>query len=224
MGTAPTRAVTVRDETLACTANKGTVLDRHPRRVTGVKDLAAMVRQARRPTGRPVILALDGRSGAGKSTLAEALATEIEAAIIEGDDFYAGGTGLRGDNAEARIDACIDWPRQRQVLQGLRAGQAVEWRAFDWDAFDGRLCHPPKWLSPAWHVILEGVYAARPELADLLDLRVLVEVAPDIREARLLAREGAIGPWERQWHEAEDLYFRNVMPPERFDLICCESH
>ncbi|WP_179907672.1 uridine kinase family protein [Rhabdonatronobacter sediminivivens] len=187
--------------------------------MTGIKDLAEHVMAAAHGVDRPFILALDGRSGAGKSTLAAAFATEIEAAVIEGDDFYAGGIDLRSDRPEARIDACIDWTRQRQVLRGLHAGQAVEWRAFDWDAFDGRLCHPPKRLSPAPYVILEGVYAARPELADLLDLRVLVEVAPGIRTARLLDREGAIGGWERQWHEAEEHYFRDVMPPECFDLI-----
>jgi len=40
---------------------------------------------------RPFIIALDGHSGAGKSTLARALADGLDAAIIEGDDFYAGG-------------------------------------------------------------------------------------------------------------------------------------
>lgn len=195
-------------------------MGRYPPQITGAQDLAAHVMQVGHGVDRPFILALDGHSGAGKSTLAAALATAIGAAVIEGDDFYAGGTDLRGDSPEARIDACIDWTRQRQVLQGLRAGNDVEWRAFDRDAFDGRLCHPPKRLSPAPHVILEGVYAARPELADLLDLRVLVEVAPGIRKARLLDREGIIGAWERQWHEAEERYFQEVMPLGRFDLIC----
>lgn len=198
-------------------------MNRHPRRVTRVEDLAAIVRKAPRLPGRPFILALDGRSGAGKSSLAAALAARIGASVIEGDDFYAGGVELRGDSPQDRIDACIDWSRQRQVLQALRAGQPAEWRAFDWDAFDGRLRYPPKKLSPAKQVILEGVYSARPELADLIDLQVLVEVSPDIREARLLAREEPIGLWERQWHGAEEHYFQNVMPSQRFDLIHCAA-
>jgi uridine kinase len=53
-------------------------------------------------------------------------------------------------------------------------------------------------------VILEGVYAARPELADLLDLRVMLAVPDEVRTARLMAREGTIGPWEQQWHDSED--------------------
>lgn len=74
-------------------------------------------------------------------------------------------------------------------------------------------------LLPRPVVILEGVYAARPELGDLIDLKVVVTVSDALRETRLLAREAGIGPWERQWHEAEVHYFTQVMPPERFDFI-----
>lgn len=195
---------------------------RQPPEMTGVAALAAHVLKGPHAPDRPFLMALDGRSGVGKSTLAAALGKRLKAAVIEGDDFYAGGIELRNDRAEARAAACIDWTRQRQVLQAVRGGQDVAWRAFDWVAFDGRLSHPPHRLTPCPFVILEGVYAARPELADLLDLRVLVDLPPDIRKARLLAREGTIGPWQRQWLEAEDFYFRNIMPPTRFDLVVCE--
>ena len=176
---------------------------------------------AGRSNGRavPLIVALDGRSGAGKSTLARVLADRLHAAVIEGDDFYAGGIGLRDDNPELRAAACIDWTRQRPVLDALRNGRDAIWRAFDWAAFDGRLCGQPTRIGPRPVVILEGVYAARPELADLIDLRAVVTVPEDIRMARLLAREGTIGPWDRQWHEAEDFYFENVMAPQTFDVV-----
>ncbi|MEW6437813.1 MAG: hypothetical protein AB1508_11690 [Pseudomonadota bacterium] len=167
---------------------------------------------------RPFIAALDGRSGAGKSTLARALAEKLDAAVIEGDDFYAGGIELRSDNPASRAAACIDWTRQRPVLEALAAGREASWRAFDWDAFDGRLRDEPTRIVPRPIVILEGVYAARPELADLLDVRVALLAPDDVRLARLAAREGAIGPWERQWHEAEDFYFKSLMPPDAFDV------
>jgi hypothetical protein len=63
------------------------------------------------------------------------------------------------------------------------------------------------------------VYAARPELADLIDMRVLLRVPDAVRMERLLAREGSLGPWERQWHAAEEWYFANVAPPEAFDVV-----
>lgn len=167
----------------------------------------------------PYVIALDGRSGVGKSTLAALLADKVGAALIEGDDFFAGGTGLRSDPLAIRAADCIDWPRQRAVLGALRQGRAASWRAFDWEAFDGRLQSRVSELSPRSVVILEGVYSARPELADLIDMKVLVAASDAFRKARLLEREGIIGPWERQWHEAEEHYFREVMPLVRFDAV-----
>lgn len=87
------------------------------------------------------------------------------------------------------------------------------------DAFDGRLRIKPTAIRPKPVVILEGVYAARPELADLVDTSVILAVPEDLRISRLLAREGTIGPWELQWHDAEEFYFRHVMPPDAFDVI-----
>ena len=47
----------------------------------------------------------------------------------------------------------------------------------------------------------------QPELADLIDLSVLLKVDEPVRQARLLAREGEMGAWEYQWQAAEDFYW-----------------
>lgn len=185
--------------------------------------LADMIARLAKQKVSPFIVAIDGRSGVGKSTLARALAERLDACVIEGDDFYAGGIGLRSDSVASRAAACIDWTRQRLVLEALTAGRTAHWRAFDWEAFDGRLCDEPTKLEPKPVVILEGVYAARPEIDDLLGLRVVLVVPDEVRLARLSAREGTIGPWERQWHEAEEFYFRSVMPTVSFDLVVTAS-
>ena len=181
--------------------------------------LADIVTASAQQKVSPFIVAVDGRSGVGKSTIAQALAERLDACVVEGDDFYAGGIELRSDSAASRAAACIDWTRQRTIIEALAAGRSAHWRAFDWEAFDGRLCDESTKLEPRPVVILEGVYAARPELADLLDLRVVLVVPDEERLARLAAREGTIGPWERQWHEAEHFYFEAIMPIDRFDII-----
>lgn len=181
--------------------------------------LARQIRFLAAKAATPYVIALDGRSGAGKSTLAAMLADSVGAAVVEGDDFFAGGTGLRSDTPAARAADCIDWPRQHTVLDTLRQGRAARWRAFDWNAFDGRLQSRVSELSPRSIVIVEGVYSARPELAELIDMKVLVSASDAVREARLLAREGGIGAWERQWHEAEAHYFKEVMPSDRFEAV-----
>lgn len=171
------------------------------------------------PPGRPRVVALDGRSGVGKSTLAARLASATGATVIDGDAFFAGGIDLRRDPPARRAAECIDWRRQREVLSTLREGRAAAFRAFDWDAFDGSLASAPTIVPAAPLFVLEGVYAARPELRDLVDLRVLLRVPDDVRSSRLELREGGIGEWERAWHEAEVWYFANAAPEASFDIV-----
>jgi para-aminobenzoate synthetase len=185
---------------------------------------AIVVRIAERARGlaRPCVVAIDGRSGAGKSTLAANLATALGASVLDGDGFFAGGVVVRSDAPQDRVRDCIDWRRQRPVLESLRAGRNASYLAFDWEVFDGRLATEPTIVEPRAVVIFEGVYTARPELADLVDLKLLLRVSEETRVSRLLAREGVIGAWERQWHEAEEWYFTHLAPPEAFDLVLDE--
>jgi uridine kinase len=167
-------------------------------------------------------VALDGRSGAGKSTLAAAVGPRTGALVIDGDDFYSGGSDEYWEAVEARrkMDLVIDWRRQRAVLEQLRRGRPATWRPYDWDADNGCLGEEIT-AGPVGIVILDGAYCSRPELADLLTVRVLLEVDRDVRRDRLLRREGERyrAEWEARWGAAEDLYFTTVMPPGAFDLV-----
>lgn len=180
----------------------------------------------RRDRTAPLVVALDGRSGAGKSTLARFVADAVGAGVVDGDDFYAGGSGETWDamTAAEKVAHVIDWRRQRPVLEALRRGEAASYQPYDWDddANDGLAPHVVA-VEPAPVVILDGVYSARPELADLLDLRVLLDTDDEVRRAQLLAREGDLyrAEWEARWAEAELHYFGTVMPPGAFDLVLC---
>lgn len=100
------------------------------------------------------------------------------------------------------------------------AGEPATWRPYDWDADDGRLAAAIT-AGPAGVVILDGAYSARPELAHLFSLRVLLDAPRHVRRARLLPREGVSyrAEWEARWSAAEDLYFEQLMPPSAFDLV-----
>jgi uridine kinase len=171
----------------------------------------------------PTLVAIDGRSAAGKSTLASRVADMTDVSVIDGDDFYAGGTDDEWDAMSPGEKAahCIDWQRQRSVLEALARGEAARWHPYDWDANDGRLVETPTMCPPAPVVILEGVYSARPELADLFHLRVLYDAPVEVRHRRWVEREGAgyLDDWARRWSEAEEWYFARVMPPTAFDLV-----
>jgi uridine kinase len=139
--------------------------------------------------------------------------------IIEGDAFYAGGLKVRTATAEQRADACIDRSKLRAALENLKAGRSATFRPFDWDSFDGSLRQLAITVEPPEVVVVEGVYSAHPDFADLLDVKILLTASETVRHQRLVQREGTIGPWESQWHEAEDWYFANVVKPCHFDLV-----
>jgi uridine kinase len=186
--------------------------------------------------GEPLFVGLDGRSGVGKSTLAEAIAARVAMTepdhsvitVIDGDQFYAGGSAESWDlqTPSEKASRVIDWRRQRRVLQQLREHGAAEWYPFDWDAPDWDaeivpLARDPICARAGSIVLLEGAYSCRPELHDLLDLRVLLDVPTDVRRRRLLEREGDAyrADWEARWSAAEDHYFGTVMTPDRFDIL-----
>jgi uridine kinase len=207
--------------------------------LTDAAGLLASLRAQVAEADGSLFVGIDGRSGAGKSTLAARLAEDlaegpdpIGVVVVEGDDFYAGGTAARWDRrtAEEKADQVMDWRRQRAVLEELRDWGVATFHPFDWDSDDWDQDPPPFTDDPitvesASIVILEGAYSCRPELDDLLDLKVLLEVGDDVRQARLIAREGDAhhADWDARWAEAEAHYFGTVMPPATFDLVLVEA-
>jgi molybdenum cofactor guanylyltransferase len=188
--------------------------------VSSIVDMAA---ERGRRVGRPVVIALDGPSCSGKSILATAIALRSGASILEGDDFYRDtlpsltATQREAMSDAAVVDAVIDWERLRNDgLLPLRAGQTASFQPYDWDANDGRLA-PAKTVPTAKLIIVEGVYAARPELADLIDFAVYLGIDPDVRARRYARREDDPG-WRGFWERGEIYYFSGVRPPVSFDL------
>jgi uridine kinase len=188
--------------------------------VSSILDLVA--EQAKAPD-RPVVIAIDGPSCSGKSILATAVALRSGAAVLEGDDFYRDTLpSLSAAQREAMsdaavVDAVIDWERLRdEGLLPLRAGHAATFQPYDWGANNGRLASA-KTVPAAKLIIVEGVYAARQELAALIDFAVYLGIDPDVRAKRYAQREDDLG-WRGFWERGEVYYFSDVRPPASFDL------
>ncbi len=171
------------------------------RRDAAVADFVVAIQRLGSCSSGPLLVALDGRSGSGKSTLAAAVGRGTGALVIDGDDFYRGGSGQYWDALDVRtkLDLVIDWPGQRAVLERLRRFEAATWRPYDWEADDGRR-HEEITAAPNDIVILDGAYSARPELTDLYTVRVVLEVSRDVRRERLLRREGL--RYRAEWEAA----------------------
>jgi para-aminobenzoate synthetase len=208
-----------------------TVMDDPAPELRSARDtIVAAIRRLTAGRETPVVVALDGGSASGKSTLATMIALEFDAALIQSDDFFAAeitdaGWIARTPTEKAR-DA-IDWRRLRaEALEPLRAGRRARWHAFDFDAGvrpDGTYAMRTDFVErgPSAVVVLDGAYSTRPELADLIDLSVLVDVPVDVRHARLAAREEKswLQSWHARWDDAEAYYFTHVRPASSFDLV-----
>jgi uridine kinase len=190
---------------------------------SAVSSILELAMERRPGAERPVVIAIDGPSCAGKSILATALGLRSEGSVLEGDDFYRHTlprltvTQRETMSDGGVVDAVIDWERLRaEALLPLRAGQSATFQPYDWDADDGRLA-PPKIIPAAAVIIVDGVYAARPELADLVDVAVYLGVDPEVRAVRYAERTDD-PDWRRFWERGEAHYFRVVRPPASFEL------
>jgi uridine kinase len=184
--------------------------------------------QTRHP---PILVALDGGSGAGKSTLATLLESEVHAVVIQLDDFFSANIpDWEWDTRSVREKArdVFDWSRLRtEALEPLLANQTARWYPFDFAAglrHDGTyaLSQQAVEKQPAPVIILEGAYSSNPQLADLIDLTVLIDVPVPERHQRLEKREGDkqfLQRWHTLWDEVERYYFSDVMPPSAFDVV-----
>jgi len=178
----------------------------------------------------PVVVALDGGSGAGKSTLASLIASKVETAVIPVDDFFSAHipeTQWDVFSVGERLQHVFDWRRLREsAIKPLLAGRRARWQVFDFasglraDGTYGMQTDPAE-LEPAEVILLDGAYSAGPELADLVDLAVLVDVSIEERHTRLAPREdaGFLEHWHQLWDPVEELYFTCVRPKESFDLV-----
>ena len=186
-------------------------------------EIVARIQHAHSRVEHTLVVALDGRSGVGKSTLARKVAAQLaDCCLIEGDDFYAGGSAAAWDarSAEQKARLCMDWQRLRaEALLPLLAGQAASWHPFNFEAGAG-LAEQARSAKPAAIILIDGVYSGRPELADLVDVAILVEAEDAERSRRLFEREGlAQVEWQQRWDTGEDYYFDFIKPRHTFDLV-----
>jgi para-aminobenzoate synthetase len=199
-----------------------------------IRDSASViVADARRlQTGRarPLLVAIDGASGSGKSVLAALVRVRLDAALVPPDDFFA--AELTDADWDARTPAeraadALDWRRLRvEALEPLLAGRPARWHPFDFSAGtrpDGTYGFSLRVevREPKPVVLVEGAYACRPELADLIDWSVLVDAPVEVRHRRLAPREDTqfLAAWHARWDAAEHWYFSQVMPPATFDRV-----
>ncbi|MEJ7630381.1 MAG: hypothetical protein WKF54_12390 [Nocardioidaceae bacterium] len=146
--------------------------------------LASLVEELGSPaavTGRPAILAIDGRSSSGKTTLARRIeAMSLTCSAVHTDDI-------------AWNHSRFGWADllTEHVLAPARRGRPVSFLPPGWESHgrQGRIEVP----SGCDLLVVEGVGAGRQELRPMVDAVIWVETALETAEARDLARVGTPG-------------------------------
>jgi len=178
----------------------------------------------------PIVIAIDGGSGAGKSTLAAVINHELDIALIPLDDFFAANIPDREWDkftVVEKLKNVFDWNRLRSdAIELLLAGKSAKWHAFDFQSglrVDGTygMQAEPKELPPTNVIVIEGAYSSSPEIGDLVDLTILIDVPIEKRHARLEAREDHdfLEKWHERWNEVEVYFFNQVRSKSSFDVV-----
>ena len=165
-------------------------------------------------SGRPVILAIDGRSNNGKTTLAGRIGDAVGGAVVIHTDEIAWRHSRFG-----WADLLTDG-----ILLPLHQGRAVKYRPPRWAEYgrDGSI----DVAADCPLVIIEGDGAGRREVAHLID--ALIWVQSDEREAehRVLDRigkpnEAPTMSSHREWMAEEIPFNAAERTWERADVIVC---
>jgi uridine kinase len=155
---------------------------------------------ASRRTGPTFRIAIDGPDAAGKSTLAAELAqllTQRGLSVVRGsiDDFLL--------------------PDEERYRRGRESAAGYYLDSFDHDAVRAWV------LSTAGvALVFDGVFLFRPELDDLWDFRMLVDVDPEESVRRGVERDSASEDCYRNRYAAgQRLYRQHVNPHSRADAV-----
>jgi uridine kinase len=189
--------------------------------------LEAIVERTSPVRGRR-ILAIDGVDGAGKSMFADDLVAVM------------GDTGLSGYRAS--MDG-FHRPRAERYARGRDSAEGYYRDSYDYSAFRRSLVDPFRmggsaafvpavfdvrrnsWLEPEWLtapedavLVVDGIFLHRPELRELWDESIWLEVEPGIAAARLLERDGPTEHGER-YREGQQLYLEECDPSALATLV-----
>lgn len=185
-----------------------------------VEQLVAFIQKHAQSGQRGITLvAIDGPSGSGKTALAQALqASELAATVVHVDDFYSteGADPSSHLTPEEGCDEYVDWMALLElVIDPLTDGDPGYYQVYDWIAQK-----PDEWVTvPARGVIvIEGVYAMRPQLQEAYDVTVYVDTPKETRLDRLSKRDD--NPvWVARWAQADEWYNENIRPMDYADVI-----
>jgi uridine kinase len=194
-------------------------------------------RVRRQNAGGRVIVAVDGVDGAGKTVFADGLAEvfaetgdAVFRASIDGFHRPRSERYLRGRTSpEGFYRDSFDYATFRRVLiDPFRDGaQTAATTGFQLAAFDVVRDAPveSQWVTAPLDAVLvvDGIFLHRPELRDLWDWSMWLEVPLEVSYARMALRDGSDpdpdAPANARYRQGQEIYLREARPREAASVI-----
>ena len=167
---------------------------------------------------RPRLVAIDGRCASGKTTLSNTLSKIYDCNIFHADDFFL--------PPEMRTTDRLSTPggnlhRERlydEILLPIKEKRTAFYRKFFCDSctLSDYIAAPDKALN-----IVEGSYSMHPELFDMYDLRIFLDIDKDLQLSRLRLRESeeSLATFISRWIPLEEAYFSVYGIRSRADVV-----
>jgi len=169
------------------------------------------------PTKTPFIIAIAGGSGSGKSYISKRIAEAYQALVISTDDYY-----IRTGNKNKDIPSELNLDLLRKNLEDLIAGKPTEKPIYTF----GNKQDSKEIIHPNKVILVDGIFALNPKLADLEDLRIFVDSPEQVRLTRRLKRDSEERNYPRErteqaWRETvQPMYLQWVLPQKSIaDMI-----
>jgi len=175
-----------------------------------------------------VLVAVDGADGAGKTVLADELAEVLAGPVRASlDDFHHARAHRHalGRTGETVWERSFDLAAvRRELLDPWLRGAGASYRRRWHDLATDRLVDDPALRVPDVGVlVVDGVFAQRPELVDAWDLVIWVHADDQVRVARMAGRDGVSAdpdhPDQRRYLDAQAIYRERCRPADSADLV-----
>lgn len=162
-----------------------------------------------------ILIGIAGGTGSGKTSIAKAIASDFgksEVALIEQDAYYRDLTNLTLEKRSVvnfdHPDA-VDFDFMKLQLNNLIQGNKVNIPIYDFATHTRKNdTHP---VERHRIIILEGILTLfHQEIRDMMDIKIYVETADDIRIIRRIKRD--IEKRERTFTSVIEQYYNTVRP------------
>jgi uridine kinase len=164
-----------------------------------------------------ILLAIDGRSAAGKTSLSRILESRCAAAVFHMDDFFLPNE-MKTPARLLQPGGNSDTERfEHEVLRPLANRAKFTYRAFS--CHTGELRPVSAQIKPL--SVIEGAYSLHPALSGYYDIKVFMDVAPDIQQARILQRNGeeTMKRFLTEWIPLENRYIESLNIINQCDIV-----